>query len=75
MKEEDIGELLLKENEEYRRLEAEHKKLELALTALDRKFYLTTDEELERKRVQKLKLSKKDRMSEIIRNHKQGSSD
>ena len=45
-------------------LEAEHRELEARLAALDRHVYLTPDEQLERKRIQKLKLQKKD---EILR--------
>lgn len=75
MKEEEFAEVLRKENEEFRRLDAEHRKLESALAALDKKFHLTADEEVERKRVQKLKLSKKDRMSELVRTYKQGLTD
>lgn len=74
MKEEEIIEALRMENEEFRRLDEEHKNLEHLLSEIDRKVYLTTDEEVERKRIQKLKLIKKDRMAELIREYKKSHS-
>lgn len=74
MKDEEIIALLRKENEEFRKLDEEHKRFEVILTEIDRKVYLTTEEELERKRIQKLKLSGKDRMAELIREHKKSHS-
>lgn len=75
MKEEnEIVESLKKENVAFRRLEEGHKKLENTLYELDRKVHLTVEEEAERKRVQKLKLSKKDKMAEAIREYKKSLS-
>lgn len=70
MSDKEITDLLIKENEEYRKLDEEHRDLENILVEIDRKVYLTTEEEVERKRVQKLKLLKKDRMAEIVREYK-----
>ncbi|MBT9537623.1 MAG: DUF465 domain-containing protein, partial [Nitrospirae bacterium] len=69
MKEQEIAEILLKESEEYKKLGEEHKSLEGVLAEIDKKVYLTPEEEVERKRIQKLKLTKKDRMAEIIREY------
>lgn len=44
------------------RLRKEHQELEQRLAQLDRRSFLQPAEEVERKRLQKLKLSKKDRM-------------
>lgn len=74
MTEQEIIELLKKENEEFRKLEEEHKNLKNNLVEIDRKVYLTTEEEVERKKLQKLKLIKKDRMAELIREYKKGRS-
>ena len=41
---------------------------------MDKKVYLTPEEEIERKRIQKLKLSRKDRMAELIRDYKKNHS-
>jgi uncharacterized protein YdcH (DUF465 family) len=72
VKEEEVIELLKKENEEFRKIAEEHKELDVVLSEMDRKVYLTTEEEVERKKLQKLKLNKKDRMAEIIREYKKG---
>jgi uncharacterized protein YdcH (DUF465 family) len=66
----DIINILRKENEEYRKLEGEHKKLEQCLTEIDKKKYLSTDEELDRKKMQKQKLKYKDRMAQLIREYR-----
>lgn len=70
MKEQEIIELLKMESEEFKKLSEEHRLLDQQLLAIDSKTYLNTDEEMERKRVQKLKLLKKDRMAELIREYK-----
>ena len=74
MTEQEIIELLKKENEEFKKLEEEHRNLKSTLAEIDRKVYLTTEEEVERKKVQKLKLIKKDRMAELIREYRKGHS-
>lgn len=70
LKEHEIVELLKKENEEFKRLTEEHQNLETLLAEIDSKRYLTPDEEIERKRIQKQKLIRKDRMAELIRAYK-----
>ncbi|MFN3480567.1 MAG: DUF465 domain-containing protein [Thermodesulfovibrionales bacterium] len=74
MREEEIVEILKRENEEFKRLSEEHRNLDNMLTEIDRKPYLTAEEEIERKRIQKLKLNKKDRMAELIREYKKKHS-
>ncbi len=74
MREEEIVEILKNENEEFRRLAEEHRNLDSLLMEIDKKPYLTPDEEIERKRLQKLKLNKKDRMAELIREYKKSHS-
>ena len=70
MNDEEIKELLRRENEEFRKLNEEHKNLKTLLAEMDKKVYLSVDEEIERKKLQKLKLSKKDRMAEFIRDYR-----
>ncbi|MGD2081255.1 MAG: DUF465 domain-containing protein [Nitrospirota bacterium] len=70
MEENDIVRILSTENEEYRKLGEEHRTLEQLLEEFNGRIYLTPDEEMERKRIQKLKLLKKDRMAAIIRDFK-----
>jgi uncharacterized protein YdcH (DUF465 family) len=74
MEDKDIAEILKKEDEEFKKLGAEHKNLEKALSEFQSKAYLTPEEEFEKKRVQKLKLLKKDKMAERIRQYKKRHS-
>ncbi len=60
------------ENPEFQKWEEEHHKLEATLASIDSHLYLTPEEEMERKRVQKLKLATKDKMMEMIRRYKVG---
>lgn len=70
LKDDEIAEILKEQNEEYKKLCGEHKKLKQVLTEIDKNKYLTSEEEVERKKIQKQKLLKKDRMAEIIREYK-----
>lgn len=74
MKEEEVKEMLRRENEEFKKLDEEHKSLKALLAEIDKKVYLTPDEEMERKKLQKLKLNKKDRMAELIRDYMKNHS-
>ena len=71
MKEREIIERLLKENEEFKKVSEEHHKLDNLLAEIDKKVYLTPEEELERKKLQKQKLLKKDMLAEMVREFKQ----
>lgn len=44
----------------------EHRTLDGKLKEFDRKVYLSPDEEMERKRLQKLKLAKKDKIAQRL---------
>jgi uncharacterized protein YdcH (DUF465 family) len=57
---------LIEKNPEFKSLVQEHRKLDDKLKELDRKVYLTPDEEMERKRLQKLKLAKKDQIARML---------
>jgi len=70
LKDEEIIQLLLKESEEFKKLEQDHKNLKGMLAEIDKKVYLSPEEEMERKKIQKLKLSKKDKMAELVREYK-----
>ncbi len=58
-------------NPRFRLLYEEHSLLEKELKKLDQKPYLTPDEEMERKKVQKLKLAGKDEMERILNKYRQ----
>jgi uncharacterized protein YdcH (DUF465 family) len=66
----EIIDILKKQNEEYKKLFEEHKSLKQALAEINKNKYITPEEEMERKKIQKQKLQKKDRMAEILREYK-----
>ncbi len=72
VKEEALVARLRTEDTEYQKWEQEHRKLEDSLMSFETHRYLTPEEEVERKRIQKLKLAAKDRMMEIVRRTRVG---
>ncbi len=68
---ESLVQQLFEENPRFRRLYEEHQILERDLERLTAKEYLSTEDELEKKRVQKLKLAGKDEMEFIYRQKSQ----
>jgi uncharacterized protein len=70
MDENTLIEHLKQTNAEYRQLMEEHLQYERQLEAFNKLRYLTSEQELEKKRVQKTKLRGKDRMAEILKEHK-----
>ena len=72
VKEDALMARLRTENPEFQKWEEEHHKLETTLASIDSHVYLTPEEEVERKRIQKLKLAAKDKMMEMIRRSKVG---
>ncbi len=71
-KDQEIIEKLIKENEEFRRYMEEHRELEKKVAELEKKLYLTPDEEMEVKRLKKIKLAGKDKIEEMISRYKKG---
>lgn len=65
----ELIEQLVYENAKFRMLFEEHQLLERELDELERKKFLTTEEELERKKIQKIKLAGKDEMTRIMRGY------
>ncbi len=74
MKEEEIVEVLKRENAEFMRLYQEHRELDHQLAELARKHYLTPEEEVEEKRIKKEKLYRKDKIAELVREYKKTHS-
>lgn len=68
-REEELVRQLAAHDEELRGLYDEHLELKRKLEDFRHKLYLTTEEELEKKRIQKLKLASKDRMMAIVWRH------
>lgn len=67
MKEMEIIERLLEGDEDFKRLYFEHRKLDDTVKEIEKKGTLSIDEELEVKRLKKMKLALKDKMEEKIR--------
>lgn len=70
-KDEQLIITLLDREPELRRYYEEHLDLERQLGALQQRHYLSAEEELHKKRLQKLKLAGKDRMMEILARHRE----
>ena len=62
------------ENAEFQKWEQEHQEHENSLLTFETFRYLTPEQEVERKRIQKLKLAAKDRMMDILRRTKVGQA-
>ena len=58
---------LCEENPHFRKLHEEHLLFEKQLQELDERVYLSPEDELDRKKIQKLKLAGKDEMAKIFR--------
>jgi hypothetical protein len=66
---EALVEQLKREDTEFRRLLDEHQKYETQLVAYADLRFLTNEQEIERKRLQKLKLQGKDRLVAILQHY------
>jgi uncharacterized protein YdcH (DUF465 family) len=69
-KEELLKKRLMEDDPEFKKLMEEHVKFEKVLAEFNERSHLTPNEEMERKRIQKLKLSGKDRMEMILAAHR-----
>jgi len=65
-REEELIRSLIDRNPELRHYYEEHVELEKQLAEFHRKLYLTAEEEVEKKRLQKRKLAGKDKIMEIL---------
>ena len=62
------------ENPEFQQLEQEHRRLDKELMNFELHVYLSPEEEIERRRLQKLKLAAKDKMTAMLRRAKTGNA-
>jgi hypothetical protein len=75
VKEQEIIEKLKQENGDFRKLSDEHHHLDVQIIEIDKKVYLTPEEDLERKKMAKQKLHLKDKMAEFVREYKKAHPD
>ena len=68
-RDEEIIQQLMTNDDELRALYVEHEELKHQLEAFRDKIHLNTEEELEKKRIQKLKLASKDKLMEVVHRH------
>ena len=66
----ELKELLLKTDEQFRQLATQHHELEDRLHELSGKAYLSEPEQVEEVTLKKRKLHLKDRMEDILRRHR-----
>ena len=67
MSEAEIIEKLLEDDEEFKKIYAEHRELDEVVRNLEEKESMSEEDEVEIKRLKKIKLSLKDRMEAKIR--------
>ena len=63
----DVKSTSLQSDDEFRQLSTRHKELEVRLSELSAKSYLSEPEQLEEAQIKKRKLQLKDRMEDIVR--------
>jgi hypothetical protein len=68
-RDEEIIQQMMIHDDEMRTLYVEHQELKHQLEAFRDKIHLSTEEEIEKKRIQKLKLASKDKLMEILHRH------
>ena len=69
-KDEELIQTLLPHDPHLKQFYEEHLTLERQLSELNRKLYLTPEQEIEKKQLQKRKLHGKDRIMEILDKHR-----
>jgi uncharacterized Fe-S cluster-containing protein len=69
-RDEELIESLMERDTELRDHYLEHERFKEELARLNAKAHLSAEEEVERKRLQKLKLAGKDRIMEILGRHR-----
>lgn len=70
-RDQDLVRGLWDSNPRFRKLFEEHQLLDKELNTLSDKSFLSPEEELEKKKMQKLKLASKDEMEQILSAHRQ----
>ncbi len=70
-RDQDLVRELWDNNPRFRKLYEEHQLLEKELNNLSDKSFLSAEEEIEKKKMQKLKLAGKDEMEHILSSHRQ----
>jgi hypothetical protein len=70
MTDEQIMEVLRSDSGEFSKICQEHRQLNAQIDEANKKHFLTPEEEIDLKRMQKEKLQKKDRIAELVREYR-----
>lgn len=65
---------LIKENKTLKEYMEQHHEYEKQLGEFDKRIHLSTEESMERKRIQKLKLANRDGIEQILSQHRQSQN-
>ena len=69
--EEDLIASHIGQDEELRKCVEDHKRLETVLEDYNKRIYLTPEEEIEKKKIQKIKLAGKDKIYKILSKYRE----
>lgn len=69
-RDQELIDQLIPENQELRNLVKQHQEFEAQLEEFNKRLYLSEEHNRERKRIQKLKLAGRDRIEQILRDHR-----
>ena len=69
-RDEELVNQLIPKNEELKKLVKEHKEFETQLEEYNKRLYLSDEENREKKRIQKLKLAGRDRIEQLLKDHR-----
>jgi len=69
-RDQELIDQLLPDNQELQKLVKEHKEFESQLGEFSKRLYLSDEENREKKRIQKLKLAGRDRIEQILKDHR-----
>ena len=69
-RDQELIDQLLPDNQELQKLVKEHKEFEPQLGEFTKRLYLSDEETREKKRIQKLKLAGRDRIEQILKDHR-----
>ena len=69
-RDQELIDQLLPENQELQKLVKEHKEFESQLGEFNKRLYLSDEENREKKRIQKLKLAGRDRIEQLLKDHR-----
>ncbi|NIO17775.1 MAG: DUF465 domain-containing protein [Deltaproteobacteria bacterium] len=70
VRDQSIIEILARKDGDFKKLVDEHRELDRKIQELDTRVYLLPEEEVERKKLSKIKLSKKDKIAKIVSDYK-----